>query len=32
MIFVTGATQRGTTVKAKITKVFGNNAYAVVEP
>ncbi len=32
VIFVTGATQRGTTVKAKITKVLGNNAYAVVEP
>lgn len=32
VIFVTGATQRGTTVKAKVTKVLGNNAYAVVEP
>ena len=32
VIFVTGATQRGTTVNAKITKVLGNNAYAVVQP
>jgi hypothetical protein len=29
---VTGAAQRGTTVNAKITKVLGNNAYAVVQP
>jgi translation initiation factor 2 subunit 2 len=32
VIFVTGATQRGTSVNAKITKVLGNNAYAVVQP
>ena len=32
VIFVTGANQRGTTVNAKITKVLGNNAYAVVQP
>ncbi|MGC2034686.1 MAG: translation initiation factor IF-2 subunit beta [Thermoplasmata archaeon] len=32
VIFVTGATSRGVTVNAKITKVLGNNAYAVVEP
>jgi len=32
VIFVTGATQRGITVNAKITKVLGNNAYAVVQP
>jgi predicted RNA-binding protein with TRAM domain len=32
VIFVTGANQRGTTVNAKVTKVLGNNAYAVVEP
>jgi translation initiation factor 2 subunit 2 len=32
VIFVTGATQRGSTVNAKITKVLGNNAYAVVAP
>ncbi len=32
VIFVTGATQRGASVNAKITKVLGNNAYAVVEP
>jgi translation initiation factor 2 subunit 2 len=32
VIFVTGAAQRGTTVNAKITKVLGNNAYAVVQP
>jgi translation initiation factor 2 subunit 2 len=32
VVFVTGATQRGTTVNAKITKVLGNNAYAVVQP
>ncbi len=32
VIFVTGATQRGATVNAKITKVLGNNAYAVVQP
>ena len=32
VIFVTGANQRGTTINAKITKVLGNNAYAVVQP
>lgn len=32
VIFVTGATQRGTTVNAKITKVLGTNAYAVIQP
>ncbi|MGP8075464.1 MAG: translation initiation factor IF-2 subunit beta [Thermoplasmata archaeon] len=32
VIFVTGANQRGMAIKAKITKVLGNNAYAVVEP
>ncbi|HTT15371.1 MAG TPA: translation initiation factor IF-2 subunit beta [Thermoplasmata archaeon] len=32
VIFVTGATQRGVSVNAKITKVLGNNAYAVVQP
>jgi translation initiation factor 2 subunit 2 len=32
VIFVTGANQRGTTVNAKITKVLGNNAYAIVQP
>ncbi len=32
VVFVTGATQRGSTVNAKITKVLGNNAYAVVQP
>jgi len=32
VIFVTGANQRGITVNAKVTKVLGNNAYAVVEP
>jgi len=32
VIFVTGATQRGSTVNAKVTKVLGNNAYAVVQP
>jgi translation initiation factor 2 subunit 2 len=32
VIFVTGANQRGVTVNAKITKVLGNNAYAVVQP
>ncbi|HKS59899.1 MAG TPA: translation initiation factor IF-2 subunit beta [Thermoplasmata archaeon] len=32
VIFVTGATTRGATVNAKITKVLGNNAYAVVQP
>ena len=32
VIFVTGANQRGMSVKAKITKVLGNNAYAVVQP
>ena len=32
VIFVTGATQRGSTINAKITKVLGNNAYAVLQP
>jgi translation initiation factor 2 subunit 2 len=32
VIFVTGAATRGLTVNAKITKVLGNNAYAVVQP
>jgi translation initiation factor 2 subunit 2 len=32
VIFVTGATQRGVSVNAKITKVLGNNAYAIVQP
>ncbi len=32
VIFVTGATQRGAAVNAKITKVLGNNAYAIVQP
>ena len=32
VIFVTGASTRGTTINAKITKVLGNNAYAVVQP
>ncbi len=32
VIFVAGAAQRGTTVNAKITKVLGNNAYAIVQP
>ncbi|HYA58691.1 MAG TPA: translation initiation factor IF-2 subunit beta [Thermoplasmata archaeon] len=32
VIFVTGASQRGMTVNAKVTKVLGNNAYAVVQP
>jgi len=32
VVFVTGANQRGVTVNAKITKVLGNNAYAVVQP
>ena len=32
VVFVTGATTRGATVNAKITKVLGNNAYAVVQP
>ena len=32
VVFVTGANQRGATVNAKITKVLGNNAYAVVAP
>ncbi len=32
VIFVTGANQRGATVNAKVTKVLGNNAYAVVQP
>ncbi|MCI4336280.1 MAG: translation initiation factor IF-2 subunit beta [Thermoplasmata archaeon] len=32
VIFVTGASVRGTVVNAKITKVLGNNAYAIVQP
>jgi translation initiation factor 2 subunit 2 len=32
VIFVTGASQRGVTVNAKVTKVLGNNAYAIVQP
>ncbi|MGI0054370.1 MAG: translation initiation factor IF-2 subunit beta [Thermoplasmata archaeon] len=32
VVFVTGANQRGATVNAKITKVLGNNAYAIVQP
>ncbi len=32
VIFVTGANQRGVTINAKVTKVLGNNAYAVVQP
>jgi translation initiation factor 2 subunit 2 len=32
VIFVTGASTRGATVNAKITKVLGNNAYAIVQP
>jgi translation initiation factor 2 subunit 2 len=32
VIFVTGASTRGVTVNAKITKVLGNNAYAIVQP
>lgn len=32
VIFVTGANQRGVTINAKITKVLGNNAYAIVQP
>ena len=32
VIFVTGASTRGQTVNAKVTKVLGNNAYAVVQP
>jgi translation initiation factor 2 subunit 2 len=32
VIFVTGASTRGLTVNAKVTKVLGNNAYAVVQP
>jgi translation initiation factor 2 subunit 2 len=32
VIFVTGVSQRGVTVNAKITKVLGNNAYAVIQP
>jgi translation initiation factor 2 subunit 2 len=32
VIFVTGAAHRGATVNAKVTKVLGNNAYAVVQP
>ena len=32
VVFVTGANQRGATINAKITKVLGNNAYAVVQP
>jgi translation initiation factor 2 subunit 2 len=32
VIFVTGASQRGTTINAKVTKVLGNVAYAIVQP
>ena len=32
VFFVTGANQRGVTVNAKVTKVLGNNAYAIVQP
>jgi translation initiation factor 2 subunit 2 len=32
VIFITGAATRGQTVNAKITKVLGNNAYAIVQP
>jgi translation initiation factor 2 subunit 2 len=32
VIFVTGAATRGMSVNAKITKVLGNNAYAIVQP
>ncbi|MGA7923459.1 MAG: translation initiation factor IF-2 subunit beta [Thermoplasmata archaeon] len=32
VVFVQGATVRGSTVNAKVTKVLGNNAYAVVAP
>ncbi len=32
VIFVTGAATRGQTVNAKVTKVLGNNAYAIVQP
>lgn len=32
VIFVTGAATRGMVVNAKITKVLGNNAYAIVQP
>jgi translation initiation factor 2 subunit 2 len=32
VIFVTGASTRGAQVNAKITKVLGNNAYAVIQP
>jgi translation initiation factor 2 subunit 2 len=32
VIFVAGATTRGSTVNAKVTKVLGNNAYAIVQP
>jgi translation initiation factor 2 subunit 2 len=32
VIFVTGANTRGAQVNAKITKVLGNNAYAVIQP
>jgi translation initiation factor 2 subunit 2 len=32
VIFVAGANQRGSTVNAKVTKVLGSNAYAVVQP
>ncbi|MGD0718893.1 MAG: translation initiation factor IF-2 subunit beta [Thermoplasmata archaeon] len=32
VIFVTGANQRGVSINAKITKVLGNNAYAIVQP
>ena len=32
VVFVTGASTRGVTVNAKVTKVLGNNAYAVAQP
>jgi translation initiation factor 2 subunit 2 len=32
VIFVTGASQRGTTINARVTKVLGNVAYAIVQP
>jgi translation initiation factor 2 subunit 2 len=32
VIFVTGASTRGQSINAKITKVLGNNAYAIVQP
>ena len=32
VIFITGANQKGTTVNAKVTKVLGNTAYAILVP